>query len=138
MCPDIPSASISTIFPLEACSMISYLKLKIDSSWDNLAKIIAPSSGLPNLCHLLLCFVDGYCLLEAERLALLDAIRSRCKAGQLKMIETSFEEDFYPSHDIQTDIRAVIGDNVEMWVGKWSPLDLDYRYSFSGPDLPKY
>ncbi len=69
---------------------------------------------------------------------LLNMIRSRCKAGQLKMIETSFEKGSYSAHIMEEDIRAVIGDNVEMRVEEWTPLYLDYRYSFSGQNCPSF
>ncbi|KAK0185626.1 hypothetical protein F5146DRAFT_185369 [Armillaria mellea] len=133
-CADMPL--IKNILSLEACSTISYLKLELYKDWVPIPKYLSPSSDLPNLRRLLLCFAERYFHLETEQLALLDMIRSRCKTGQLKMIETSFEGDTCIPHNIQTDIRTVIGDNVEMRVGKWSPLDLDYRYSFSGPYFP--
>ncbi len=65
-------------------------------------------------------------------------IHSRCKAGVLKTIETSFERGNSTAHIIEVDIRAVIGDNVEMRVEEWSPVALDYWYSFSGPELPDF
>ncbi|SJL17725.1 uncharacterized protein ARMOST_21286 [Armillaria ostoyae] len=137
MCTDIPSALISNIFSSEACSTISHLKLELGPDWDGISKILAPSLILPNLRHLVLCFASGYLLRKKKRSTLLNMIRSRCKAGQLKMIETSFEKGIYTAHIMEADIRAVIGDNVEMRVEEWSPLNLDYRYSFSGPELPE-
>ncbi|PBK95817.1 hypothetical protein ARMGADRAFT_1163543 [Armillaria gallica] len=137
MCPQGPLALISNIFSSEACSMISHLKFELGPNWADISKILAPSSMLPNLRHLVLCFTSGYLLQKKKRLALLNLIRSRCKAGVLKTIETSFEKDISTPYTIEADIRAVIGDNVEMRVEEWSPLDLDYRYSFSGPELPE-
>ncbi|PBK58245.1 hypothetical protein ARMSODRAFT_967885, partial [Armillaria solidipes] len=138
MCTDIPSALISNIFSSQACSMISHLKLELGPDWDGISKILAPSSILPNLRHLVLCFESGYLLRKKKRFTLLNMIRSRCKAGQLKMIETSFEKGIYTAHIMEADIRAVIGDNLEMRVEEWSPLNLDYWYSFSGPELSEY
>ncbi|KAK0185631.1 hypothetical protein F5146DRAFT_1125016 [Armillaria mellea] len=123
---------IKDILSLEACSTISYLKLELHENWVPIFKYLSPSSVLPNLRCLLLSFAGGYYHLETERLALVDMISSRCKAGQLKMIEISFQGDTYISHDIQTDIRAVVGDNVGMGVEKWSPLCLHYPYPFWG------
>ncbi|PBK95836.1 hypothetical protein ARMGADRAFT_1010749 [Armillaria gallica] len=137
MCADIPSTLISNIFSSRACSMISHLKLELGPDWDSISEILAPSSILPNLRHLVLCFESGYLFHNAMGFTLLNMIRSRCKAGQLKMIETSFEKGIYSAHIMEEDIRAVIGDNVEMRVEEWSPLYLDYRYSFSGPGLPE-
>ncbi len=137
MCADIPSALISNIFSSQACSMISHLKLELGPNWDGIFKILAPSSILPNLRHLVVCFASGYPLHKTKGFTLLNMIRSRCKAGQLKTIETSFERGSSTAHIIE-DIRAVIGDNVKMRVEEWSPLYLDYRYSFSGPELPEY
>ncbi|KAK0244635.1 hypothetical protein EDD85DRAFT_206630 [Armillaria nabsnona] len=133
-----PLALISNIFSSEACSMISHLKFELGPNWDGISEILAPSSILPNLRHLVLCFASGYLLHKTKQLSLLDMICSRCKAGVLKMIETSFERGSSTAHIIEADIRAVIGDNVEMRVEEWSPLYLDYRYSFSGPELPDY
>ncbi|KAK0244638.1 hypothetical protein EDD85DRAFT_808949, partial [Armillaria nabsnona] len=56
MCADIPSALISNIFSSQACSMISHLKLELGPDWDGISEILAPSSILPNLRHLVLCF----------------------------------------------------------------------------------
>ncbi|KAK0244633.1 hypothetical protein EDD85DRAFT_206578 [Armillaria nabsnona] len=139
ICTDMPSALISNIFSSEACSMISHLKLKLKlgPNWADISEILAHSSMLPNLRHLVLCFASGYFPQKKKRLALLNLIRSRCKAGVLKTIEISFERGISTPHIIEADIRAVIEDNVEMRVGEWSPLDLDYRYSFSGPELPE-
>ncbi len=92
---------------------------------------------LPNLHHLVLCFASGYLVHKKKRLALLNLISSRCKAGVLKTIEASFERGSSTPHTIEADIRAFIGDSVKMRVEEWSPLDLDYRYSFSGPELPE-
>ncbi|PBK95820.1 hypothetical protein ARMGADRAFT_1010735 [Armillaria gallica] len=139
MCPQGPLSLISNIFSSEACSTISHLKLDLGPNWDDISKILASSSVLPNLCHLVLCvpfLYSGH--RKRHRLSFLDMIRSRCKAGVLKMIETSFERGIPTAHIIEKDIRAAIGDNVEMRVGEWSPLNLDYRYSFSGPELPEY
>ncbi len=108
------------------------------SDWDGISKILAPSLILPNLRHLVLCFQSEYLLHKTKGFTLLDMIRSRCKAGQLKMIETSFEKGSYTAHIMEEDIRAVIGDNVEMRVEEWSPLYLDYWYSFPGPELPEF
>ncbi|PBK67142.1 hypothetical protein ARMSODRAFT_959289 [Armillaria solidipes] len=139
MCAQGPLALISHIFSSEACSTISHLKLKLGPSWDGISKIFAPSSVLPNLCHLVFCFPYRYSgHTRTHRLAFLDMIRSRCKSGVLKTIEASFEKGISTAHIIEEDIRAVIGDNVEMQVERWSPLDLDYRYSFAGPELPEY
>ncbi len=132
------SALISNISS-EACSMISHLKLELGPDWDGIAKILAPSLILPNLRHLVLCLGGQYSRHgETERLAFLDMIRSRCKAGLLKTIEIQFGWGAPTAHIIDAEIRAVIGDNVEMRVEKWSSLDLDYRYSFSGPELPEF
>ncbi|KAK0421683.1 hypothetical protein EV421DRAFT_1964340 [Armillaria borealis] len=140
MCAQGSLALISCIFSSEAYSTISHLKLKLGLSWDGISKILAPSSVLPNLHHLVLCFESRHSYhRETERLAFLDMIRSRCKSGVLKTIEASFEKGISTAHIIEEDIRAVIGDsNVEMQVERWSPLDLDYRYSFSGPEFPEY
>ncbi len=137
MCPQGPLALISNIFSSEACSTISHLKLELGLDWDDISKILSPSSMLPNLCHLVLCFASGYPLHKTKRLSLLNTICSRCKAGVLKTIEISFERGSSIAHIIESDIRAVIGDNVEMRVEEWSPLNLDYRYLFSGPELPE-
>ncbi|PBK95832.1 hypothetical protein ARMGADRAFT_1061644 [Armillaria gallica] len=138
MCPQGPLALISNIFSSEVCSTISRLKLELGPSWDGIPEILAPSSVLPNLCHLVLCFPFWYSdHRKTERHAFLDMIRSRSgKAGLLKTIEASFERSI--STALIEDIRAIIGDNVEMRVEGWSPLNLDYRYSFSGPELPKH
>ncbi len=139
MCPQGPSTLISHIFSPEVCSTISHLKLELGPNWDDISKVLASSSVLPNLYHLVLFFPFRYSgHRKRQRLAFLDMIRSRCKAGVLKTIETSFERGIPTAHIIEEEIRAVIGDNVEMRVGEWSPLNLDYRYSFSGPELPEY
>ncbi|PBK58263.1 hypothetical protein ARMSODRAFT_1038374 [Armillaria solidipes] len=137
MCPQGPLALLSNIFSSEACSTISQLKLELGPGWDDISKILAPSSVLPNLCHLVFCFPYRYSG-HRKRLAFLDMIRSRCKAGVLKTIEASFEKGISTAHIIEEDIRAVIGDNVEMRVEGWSPLHLDYRYSFLGLEFPEY
>ncbi|SJL17712.1 uncharacterized protein ARMOST_21272 [Armillaria ostoyae] len=138
MCAQGPLALLSNIFSSEACSTISHLKLELGPGWDDISKILAPSSFLPNLCHLGFCFPYRYSgHRRTQRLAFLDMIGSRCKAGALKTVKTSFEKGISTAHIIEEDIRAVIGDNVEMRVEGWSPLDLDYRYSFSGPELPE-
>ncbi|PBK95829.1 hypothetical protein ARMGADRAFT_750050 [Armillaria gallica] len=122
-----------------ASSMVSWhLKLELGPDWDGVSEILAPSSILPNLRHLVLCFESGYLLHKTMGFTLLNMIRSRCKAGQLKMIEASFEKGSYTAHIMEEDIRDVIGDNLEMRVEEWSPLYLDYRYSFSGPELPEF
>ncbi|KAK0438549.1 hypothetical protein EV421DRAFT_2021164 [Armillaria borealis] len=138
MCAQGPFALISNIFSSEACSTISRLKLELGPDWDDISKILSPSSILPNLRHLVLCFASEYLLHKTKRLALFNMIRSRCKAGVLKMIETSFERGDSTAQIIEADIRAIIGDNVEMRVEEWSPLVLDYWYSFSGPELPEF
>ncbi len=116
--------------------MISHLKLELGPDWDDISKILAPSSILPNLRHLVLCFECRYGRhRETERLAFLDMIRSRCKARLL--IEIQFWWGVSTAHDIEADIRAIIGDNSEIRVEERSPLALDYRYSFSGPELPE-
>ncbi|SJL17720.1 uncharacterized protein ARMOST_21281 [Armillaria ostoyae] len=137
MCAQGPLALISNIFSSEACSTISHLKLKLGLNCDDISKILAPSSILPNLRHLVLCFAAGSLLYKTKQFDLLNMIGSRCKAGVLKTIETSFERSISPAYIIEADIRAVIGDNVEMRVEEWSSLNLDYRYSFSGPELPE-
>ncbi len=137
MCAQGPLALISNIFSSEACSMISHLKFELRPNWTDISKILAPSSMLPNLHHLVLCFASGYLVHKKKRLALLNLISSRCKAGVLKTIEASFERGSSTPHTIEADIRAFIGDSVKMRVEEWSPLDLDYRYSFSGPELPE-
>ncbi|PBK98822.1 hypothetical protein ARMGADRAFT_589949 [Armillaria gallica] len=132
-----PSASISDIFSSEACSTISYLKLQLVSVWHNFSKAIASSSILPNLRHLVLCFEYQYSrhtnYKTTERPALLDMIRSRCKAGILKTIEVQFVGD---EGEIAGDIRSLIGDNLEMRVEKWSPVYLDHWLSFWDPRPP--
>ncbi len=138
MCAQGPLAMLSNIFSSEACSMISHLKLELGPDWDDISKILSPSSILPNLRHLVLCFASEYLLHKTKRLALLNMVHSRCKAGVLKTIETSFERGNSTAQMIEADIRAVIGDNVEMRVKEWSPLVLDYWYSFSGPELPDF
>ncbi|PBK58260.1 hypothetical protein ARMSODRAFT_1091291 [Armillaria solidipes] len=139
MCPQGPLTLLSNIFSSEACSTISHLKLELGPDWNDISKILAPSSVLPNLCHLVLCFPFWYSgHRTTQRLAFLDMIRSRCKSGVLKTIETSFEKGIPTALIIEEDIQAVIGDNVEMRVEEWSPLYLDYRYSFSGPELPEF
>ncbi|KAK0244647.1 hypothetical protein EDD85DRAFT_1018279 [Armillaria nabsnona] len=136
MCTDIPSALISNIFSSEACSMISHLKLELGPDWDDISRILAPSSILPNLRHLVLSFAYRYGRhRETERLAFLDMIRSRCKARLL--IKLQFGWGVSTAHDIEADIRAIIGDNSELRVEERSRLYLDYRYSFSGPELPE-
>ncbi|PBK95823.1 hypothetical protein ARMGADRAFT_749886 [Armillaria gallica] len=136
MCAQGPLALVSNILSSQACSMVSHLKLELGPDWDGISEILAPSSILPNLRHLVLCFESGHLLHKTMGFTLLAMIRSRCKAGQLKMIETSFEKGSDSAHIMEEDIRAVIGDNVEMRVEEWTPLYLDYRYSFSGPEMP--
>ncbi len=138
MCAQGPLALISNIFSSQACSMISHLKLELGPDCDGISEILAPSSILPNLRHLVLCFVSWYVRHKKKKLPLLNMIRSRCKAGVLKTIETSSERSISNARVIEADIRAFIGDNVEMRVEEWSPLNLDYRYSFSGPELSEY
>ncbi|KAK0222227.1 hypothetical protein IW262DRAFT_1493888 [Armillaria fumosa] len=125
---------ISNILSSEACSTISHLKLDIEQSWDGISKILTPSSILPNLRHLVL-FMPAEPLFfrKTKRLALLNMVRSRCKAGTLKRIVTSFA---VTSHIMEAEFRAVIGDNVEMQVEGYRSLYLDYRHSFSGAKLP--
>ncbi|PBK95813.1 hypothetical protein ARMGADRAFT_1061633 [Armillaria gallica] len=134
MCAEGSPTLISSVFSSEACSMISYLKLELGPNWDDISRKLAPSSILPNLRLLVFCFDCRYNhLMQSERLAFLDMIQSRCKTGLLKMIEVQFGWGTSILCDIEADIRAVIGDNAEIRVGEWSPLDLDYRLSFSGP-----
>ncbi|PBK98728.1 hypothetical protein ARMGADRAFT_1162014 [Armillaria gallica] len=124
MHPSVSSASISSIFSPEACLSISYLKLEIFSEWYGVAKALAPSSILPNLRHLVLCVENQHFRhTMAERFALFDMIRSRRDAG-LKTIEVQFEDRGWGSWDadLEADIRGLIGDNLEMQVGKWSRL----------------
>ncbi|PBK67149.1 hypothetical protein ARMSODRAFT_1086138 [Armillaria solidipes] len=136
MCAEGSPALISSVFSSEACSTISYLKLELGPNWDDISRKLAPSSILPNLRHLVFCFDCRYNHpMQSERLAFLDMIRSRCKTGLLKMIEVQFGWGTSTPRDIEADIRAVIGDNAEIRVEEWSPLDLDYRSSFSGPGL---
>ncbi|KAK0421836.1 hypothetical protein EV421DRAFT_1952250 [Armillaria borealis] len=105
MCAQGPLAIISHIFSSEACSTISHLKLKLGPSWDGISKILAPSSVLPNLCHLVFCFPYRYSgHTRTQRLAFLDMIRSRCKSGVLKTIEASFEKGISTAHIIEEDI----------------------------------
>ncbi|KAK0232233.1 hypothetical protein EDD85DRAFT_847079 [Armillaria nabsnona] len=123
----VSSASISSIFSSEACLSISYLKLEILSEWYGVAKALAPSS---NLRHLVLCVENQHFRhTMAERFALFDMIRSRRDAG-LKTIEVQFEDRGWGSGDaeLETDIRDLIGDNLEMQVGKWSRLPVGDRF----------
>lgn len=121
----VSSASIT-----EACLPISYLKLEIFSEWDGVVKALAPSSILPNLRHLVLCVENlHFRHTMAERFALFDMIRSRRDAG-LKTIEVQFEDRGWGSGDVESeaDIRDLIGDNLEMQVGKWSHLPVGDRF----------
>ncbi|SJL12999.1 uncharacterized protein ARMOST_16434 [Armillaria ostoyae] len=127
-----PSASIREIFSSEACTTISYLKLELSSISHNVANALASPSILPNLHHLCLCFNENlHPHTEAERLALLNMIRSRCKAGLLKTIEVQF--DVEESRDIEADIRALIGGDLEMREEIWSPLHSDHLPFFENP-----
>ncbi|KAK0445996.1 uncharacterized protein EV420DRAFT_1571129, partial [Desarmillaria tabescens] len=130
-------ASISNMFSSEAFSTISHLKLEFGSVWHNSAKALTPSSILPNLCYLVLCFENEFFYLtQTELVPLFDMIRSRCKARQLKTIEVQFNDEVggdFDDRDIEADIRALIGDNLEMRVEKWSPLHLDHRLLFWDP-----
>ncbi|PBK70720.1 hypothetical protein ARMSODRAFT_1033585 [Armillaria solidipes] len=120
-----PSASVRSIFSSEACLTISYLKLEFSSEWYGAAEALAPSSILPNLRHLVLCIEAQHLRrTKAERFALFDMIRSRRDAG-LKTIEVQFEDrGGWGSGDaeLESDIRDLIGDNLEMRVGKWGRL----------------
>lgn len=121
----VSSASIT-----EACLPISYLKLEIFSEWDGVVKALPPSSTLPNLRHLVLCVENlHFRHTMAERFALFDMIRSRRDAG-LKTIEVQFEDRGWGSGDAESeaDIRDLIGDNLEMQVGKWSHLPVGDRF----------
>ncbi|KAK0204090.1 hypothetical protein DFS33DRAFT_859415 [Desarmillaria ectypa] len=145
ICMDVlesePSASISNIFSSEACSTVSHLKLGLSSVWCNISRALTPSSMLPSLHRLILCFGHQYFRhTQTERLALLDMIRSRCKAGLLKTIEVQFDAEGWSiceDRDIEVDIRDLIEDNLEMQIGKWSSLHLDHRLLFWDPfELP--
>ncbi len=123
------SASISDIFSSEACSTISHLKFELDSLWYNVPNAFASSSILPNVRDLVLCFGYQYSHnMEMKWPALLDIIHSRYKAGLLKVIEVQFLHmgALYADSDIKADIRALVRDNLEVWVEQWSPLFLDH------------
>ncbi|KAK0192232.1 hypothetical protein F5146DRAFT_1222412 [Armillaria mellea] len=129
------SASIRDFFSSEACSTISYLKLELGSVWHIVSNAIASSSVLPNLQHLVLCFYlknqyfrhKDY---KTERHALLDMIRSRCKTGLLNTIELQLYGD---DEEIAGDIRALIGDKLEVRVEEWSPLAFECQSAFWDP-----
>lgn len=136
------SARISDVFSSEACSSISHLKLEIGSWWRGhasraFASSFAPSSILPNLQHLVLGFEERYYCNMTEWSALLDMIRSRCKARLFKVIEVQFteEETICPDGDIKAAIQALVGENLEMRVEKLSPLYVDH-YSFFWDQQP--
>ncbi|KAK0215804.1 hypothetical protein IW262DRAFT_1465509 [Armillaria fumosa] len=140
------STMISDVFSYEACSSISHLKLEIGSMWRGkasraFASSFTPSSILPNLQHLVLGLGRRYYYDMTEWSALLDMIRSRCKARLLKVIEVQFdqEETSYLDGDIKPVIQALVGDNLEMRVEKQSPLSLDHRSFFWGqqPSIQK-
>ncbi len=134
-----PSASISNIFCSEACSTISHLKFELDSVWYNVSKVFASSSILPNLQHLVLCFGYQYShRMATEWPAVLDMIRSHCKAGLLKIIEVQFPQAGALRADgyVKSDIGALVGDNLEMRVEKRSPLYLDHQLFFWDPQPP--
>ncbi len=141
-----PSALISEMLSSETCSAVSHLKL-VGSQLVKFANTLAPSSVLPNLHCLVLC-------MEAENFRgeqtkqLVNMIRSRRDAGLLKTIEVQFggrcnhlddeDEDVGEDddrtltrfHDVEAGIRALIGENLEMRVERWNPVDLDLRLLF--------
>ncbi|KAK0445226.1 hypothetical protein EV421DRAFT_2018428 [Armillaria borealis] len=133
------SASISDIFSSEACSTISHLKFEFGSVWYNVPNAFASSLIIPNVRHLVLCFGYRYSRnMKTEWHALLDIIHSRCKAGLLKVIEVQFLQTgaLYGDGDIKADIRALVGDNLEVRVEQWSPLFLDHQLAFWDPQPP--
>ncbi|KAK0482256.1 hypothetical protein IW261DRAFT_1592106 [Armillaria novae-zelandiae] len=126
-----PSASIRELFSSEACSTVSSLKLGLYSIQHNVVDALASPSILPNLRHLCLCFNETMDPpTETERLALLNMIRSRCKARLLKTIEVQFDSE--ESYSIETDIQALGGD-LEMREETWSPLYRDHQPFFWNP-----
>ncbi|KAK0232254.1 hypothetical protein EDD85DRAFT_956101 [Armillaria nabsnona] len=128
-----PSA-LRNIFSSEGCPSISHLRLELSWVCHNVAEALTPSSILPNLRRLDLCFgFQSRRHTETERLALLDMICSRCEAGQLKTIEIQFNRG--ASRDIAADIRALIGDILEIRVEKWSSLYMDHWGLFSNWNL---
>ncbi len=132
-------ASIRDIFSSEACSTISHLKFELGSVWRNVPKAFASSPILPNLQHLVLCFGYQYShRMATEWPALLDMIRSRCEAGLLKTIEVQFPQAGAHCADgyVKADIGALVEDNLEMRVGKWSPLYHDHQSFFWDPQPP--
>ncbi|KAK0192228.1 hypothetical protein F5146DRAFT_1038912, partial [Armillaria mellea] len=130
------SASIRDVFSSEACFTISHLKFGFLLGWDNVPHVLASSSILPNLQHLVPCFEDRYSRnKETEVPALFEMIRSRHKAGLLKMIEVQFfpRAPLYGDGDIKADIQALAGDNLEVRVEQWNPLYLDHQLAFWDP-----
>ncbi len=128
-----PSA-LRNIFSSEGCSSISHLRLQLSWICHNVAEALTPSSILPNLHRLDLCFgLQSRRHTETERLALLDMICSRCEAGQLKTIGIQFDRG--ASRDIAADIRALVGDILEIRVDKWSSLYKDQWGLFSNWNL---
>ncbi len=133
--------SITELLSSEACSTISHFKSKLDlhDFWF----ILTPSDVLPNLRNLVLCLLMPAPRIEWEEVSPL--IRSRRDAGVLKTVELQFEddqelqikagedEDSYPlsEDEIKEDIRALAGDNLEMWVAKWNPPNSEHKDIFT-------
>ncbi|KAK0482296.1 hypothetical protein IW261DRAFT_1026941 [Armillaria novae-zelandiae] len=120
-----PSATPCRLFALEACSTVCRLKLSLHRYMINdIVKVLASPSVLPNLRHLILCLsphsVD-------EWTAILRMVRSRRDAGSLKLFEVQFKGDEHDCYPVE-DIRAHKGDNFEMRVEKWDPPRQDHLY----------
>ncbi|KAG7446966.1 uncharacterized protein BT62DRAFT_1005363 [Guyanagaster necrorhizus] len=127
----LSSASIRNIFLSEACFTISHFKIELDSRTITISNALAPPSVLPNLHHLVLCFMDPN-FSRREQFALLDMIRSRRDTGLLKTIEVQFYDDLHQDnvHGMEADIRVLTGDNLKMRVEQRVPLYLDHLRLF--------
>ncbi|KAK0192191.1 hypothetical protein F5146DRAFT_1038764 [Armillaria mellea] len=127
------SATIHELFSSEACTTVSRLKLELHSIVPhNVADVLASPSILPDLSHLCFCFNSVLePEVETERSALVDMIRSRCKAGLLKTIELQFEDE--ESRDIEAEFQTLIGGDLEIREEISSPLHLDYQPFFWNP-----
>ncbi|SJL13013.1 uncharacterized protein ARMOST_16449 [Armillaria ostoyae] len=133
--------SITELLSSEACSTISHFKSKLDLY--DLWRILAPSDVLPNLRHLVMCLLMPTPRIEWEEMPPL--IRSRRDAGVLKTVELQFEDDedlqmiadedesWDPpfEYEIKKDIRALTGDNLEMWVAKWNSPNWEHKDIFT-------
>ncbi|SJL16130.1 uncharacterized protein ARMOST_19649 [Armillaria ostoyae] len=141
-----PSALISEMLSSEACSTISHLTFKLGSQLVKVANTLAPSSVLPNLHRLVLC-MEGQDFRTKQTQRLVNMIRSRRDAGLLKTIEVQFGDSFYhpgsdededdsedddrwTMTDVEAGIRALTGDNLEVWVERCNPADRDLQLLF--------